>query len=184
DTHPWAPVFFVPYILLSAFTVLNLFIAVIVDAMQHLRDDDAADTIGSSDAADDTPADAVGAAQPDDVVAAELQALRAQVAELSELIRARGGDRGGTIAGWCCPGGWRARTARSPIRCCGRWWAWAGWPSSSTRGARRIAATTPCSWCSAGATPSRWPSPTDPGVDWLKNLRAAGGGRLRLGREL
>lgn len=33
---PWAPWFFVPFVLISALTVLNLFIAVIVDAMQGL----------------------------------------------------------------------------------------------------------------------------------------------------
>ena len=33
---PWAPAFFVPFVLISALTVLNLFIAVIVDAMQGL----------------------------------------------------------------------------------------------------------------------------------------------------
>ncbi len=35
ETHPYAPAFFIPYILLATFTVLNLFIAVIVDAMQR-----------------------------------------------------------------------------------------------------------------------------------------------------
>jgi len=35
QTHYFAPLFFVIYILISTFTVLNLFIAVIVDAMQR-----------------------------------------------------------------------------------------------------------------------------------------------------
>lgn len=35
QTHPYAPAFFIPYILIATFTVLNLFIAVIVDAMQR-----------------------------------------------------------------------------------------------------------------------------------------------------
>lgn len=41
-THPYAWVFFIVYILLSTFTVLNFFIAVIVDAMQksHAGDED------------------------------------------------------------------------------------------------------------------------------------------------
>lgn len=34
-THPFAPVFFVAYILIATFTILNLFIAIIVDAMQR-----------------------------------------------------------------------------------------------------------------------------------------------------
>ncbi len=35
QVHPYAPAFFIPYILVATFTVLNLFIAVIVDAMQR-----------------------------------------------------------------------------------------------------------------------------------------------------
>lgn len=35
QTHPYASLFFIPYILVATFTVLNLFIAVIVDAMQR-----------------------------------------------------------------------------------------------------------------------------------------------------
>jgi len=35
QSHPFAPPFFIPYILVATFTVLNLFIAVIVDAMQR-----------------------------------------------------------------------------------------------------------------------------------------------------
>jgi voltage-gated sodium channel len=48
QTRPWAWTFFVAYILVSTFTVLNLFIAVVVNAMQeqvaadHRRDEDAA----------------------------------------------------------------------------------------------------------------------------------------------
>jgi voltage-gated sodium channel len=34
DHHPWAWAFFVPFIILTSFAVLNLFIAVIVDALQ------------------------------------------------------------------------------------------------------------------------------------------------------
>ncbi|GGA54901.1 hypothetical protein GCM10011490_00890 [Pseudoclavibacter endophyticus] len=38
EIYPLAWAFFVPFIVLSAFTVLNLFVAVIVDSMQHLRE--------------------------------------------------------------------------------------------------------------------------------------------------
>jgi voltage-gated sodium channel len=34
EVHPWAWAFFVPFILVTSFTVLNLFIGIIVDAMQ------------------------------------------------------------------------------------------------------------------------------------------------------
>jgi voltage-gated sodium channel len=40
QTHPYAPAFFIPYILIATFTVLNLFIAVIVDAMQREHQDE------------------------------------------------------------------------------------------------------------------------------------------------
>lgn len=38
EVHAWAWAFFVPFILVSSFTVLNLFIAVIVDAMQRIHE--------------------------------------------------------------------------------------------------------------------------------------------------
>jgi len=37
EVHAWAWVFFVPFILVATFTVLNLFIAIIVDAMQTMH---------------------------------------------------------------------------------------------------------------------------------------------------
>lgn len=42
EAYPYAWVFFVPFILVTSFTVLNLFIAIIVNAMQQAHDDDAA----------------------------------------------------------------------------------------------------------------------------------------------
>ncbi|WP_018137932.1 MULTISPECIES: ion transporter [unclassified Thioalkalivibrio] len=38
EIYPWAWAFFVPFILIATFTVLNLFIAIIVDAMQRMHD--------------------------------------------------------------------------------------------------------------------------------------------------
>jgi voltage-gated sodium channel len=84
EVHPWAPVFFVPYILLSAFTVLNLFIAVIVDAMQHLRDDGEQPVEALPTGATDPAEDAPPSSTHDEIVA-----LRQQIAELTELVRAR-----------------------------------------------------------------------------------------------
>lgn len=49
EVYPWAWAFFVPFILLSAFTILNLFIAVIVDTMQNLHDRDLDADEGSPD---------------------------------------------------------------------------------------------------------------------------------------
>jgi len=36
ETHPWAWVFFVPFIVIATFTILNLFIGIIVSTMQEL----------------------------------------------------------------------------------------------------------------------------------------------------
>ncbi|WP_040166132.1 ion transporter [Microbacterium gorillae] len=78
---PWAPAFFVPFVLISSLTVLNLFIAVIVDAMQGLNDDTVEEVTE------------VIAAETEDVVAAEedtaaeLRRLRAEIADLAALVR-------------------------------------------------------------------------------------------------
>lgn len=40
ETHPWAWMLFIAFILLSTFTVLNLFIAVIVDTMQKTKSEE------------------------------------------------------------------------------------------------------------------------------------------------
>lgn len=69
DEHPWAWVFFVVYILVVSFAVLNLFIAVIVSGMENQVEDELA---------------AVG--DKDDQILAELQALRAEVADLRQSL--------------------------------------------------------------------------------------------------
>lgn len=77
-SNPWAPAFFVPFVLVSALTVLNLFIAVIVDAMQALDDD-------RSDAGKEPlhePARAHGE------VMDELRALQEQVRRLTDALDA------------------------------------------------------------------------------------------------
>lgn len=51
--YPWVWAFFVPFILLSAFTVLNLFVAVMVDAMKFLATDEPAGTDDGHQADDD-----------------------------------------------------------------------------------------------------------------------------------
>mgnify|MGYP006273502049 FL=1 len=67
DTHPWAWAFFVPFILLTTFAVLNLFIAIIVNAMQESHE------------VDEVKHDVDHAE-----VMAELQALRAELRALRE----------------------------------------------------------------------------------------------------
>ena len=78
---PYAWAFFVPFILVATFTMLNLFIGIIVDTMQTLHDDqiDADREIIEQTIDRDTQGIAEG-----------LEALRAEVRALRETLRERG----------------------------------------------------------------------------------------------
>ncbi|HVL55655.1 MAG TPA: ion transporter [Burkholderiaceae bacterium] len=79
EEFPYAWMFFIVFILVSTFTMLNLFIAVIVNAIQS-----------------EATRDAIGAA-PEDPTVAELRRLREEVASLRDLLT-RGDGRGGARA--------------------------------------------------------------------------------------
>ncbi|SFH68647.1 ion transporter [Albimonas pacifica] len=81
EAFPYAWAFFVPFILITSFAVLNLFVGIMVDAMQthHEAEDEAA----AENAASPHPH---GAAAE---TLAELRALRAEVAEMRAELRAR-----------------------------------------------------------------------------------------------
>ncbi len=74
DQYPWAWLFFVPFIVAMSFAILNLFIGIIVDAMQtvHARED--------AEAAANAPPSAEHQ---------ELQALRREVQELKQMLAER-----------------------------------------------------------------------------------------------
>lgn len=74
EKHPLAWLFFVPFILATTFAVLNLFIALIVNAMQKVHEEEA---IGQTMRVDHAE------------VMAELRALRAELAELRRLGQSR-----------------------------------------------------------------------------------------------
>ena len=77
--HPTAWAFFVVFILIATFTMLNLFIAIIVNAMHTFAEEDAEETRAAvSDARDHIEADLHG----------EVSALRAEIAELRRLLEA------------------------------------------------------------------------------------------------
>ena len=79
ESYPVAWAFFVPFIIISSFTVLNLFIAIIVDSMQAMHEAEAKDVV-------ETVSKVVYA--EGDVLAAEIARLRDEVRELrSELGR-------------------------------------------------------------------------------------------------
>ena len=84
ETHPYAWLFFIPFILIATFTILNLFIAIIVNTMQTMHDrthtqekkaiEDALHHEGSN-------------------LAEQLQKLREELIEVKQLLRQRGGDQ-------------------------------------------------------------------------------------------
>ena len=78
ETYPYAWLFFVPFILVATFTMLNLFIGIIVSAMQSVTDSEKAQTIAAVDEArEHIEAD----------LHAEVRALRGEIAELRSLLR-------------------------------------------------------------------------------------------------
>ncbi|MCW5749778.1 MAG: ion transporter [Alphaproteobacteria bacterium] len=76
---PWAWAFFVPFILVTTFAVLNLVVAVIVNSMQRLHDAEMKEAIGAD-----------RKAAHDDIVslAAEVGALRREIVELRHSLAA------------------------------------------------------------------------------------------------
>jgi voltage-gated sodium channel len=86
EVYPYAWIFFIPFILIATFTMLNLFIGVIVSAMQSFSEEDKA---AAQDATQSTPA-----ALETSELHAELRELRGEMAELRALLRQRatGGD--------------------------------------------------------------------------------------------
>jgi len=76
EVHGWAWAFFVPFILLTSFTVLNLFIGIIVDAMQRQHE---AELEAEHE---DTKADLAKLLK-------EVRSLRQEVRDLKQPVRAR-----------------------------------------------------------------------------------------------
>ena len=79
EVAPFAWLFFVPFILMTTFVVLNLFIAVIVNAMQSQHE---------SDEAADKAALAAEAHDEREAILDELKALRAEIGRLNRLVEA------------------------------------------------------------------------------------------------
>jgi voltage-gated sodium channel len=78
ELYPFAWAFFIPFILLATFTMLNLFIGVIVSAMQSFTDADKAETIAAVDEArEHIEAD----------LHSEVRALHSEIVELRALLR-------------------------------------------------------------------------------------------------
>ena len=81
EHFPYAWAFFIPFILIATFTMLNLFIAIIVNAMQSFSEAEHADTVAAVDSArQHIEAD----------LHAELMALRQEMAALRATLSERG----------------------------------------------------------------------------------------------
>ena len=81
EVYPYAWAFFIPFILIATFTMLNLFIAVIVNAIQSEQ--------ARAHEGEEGVADASPAAAPEDPTAAlraEVGALRTEIAALRMLL--------------------------------------------------------------------------------------------------
>jgi voltage-gated sodium channel len=87
EQFPAAPLFFVPFILIATYSMLNLFIAVVVSTMQALHDEEKAAVAEETGLYGDT--------------ADELRALRERIASMEALLRehlpSKGGDSGSGI---------------------------------------------------------------------------------------
>jgi voltage-gated sodium channel len=81
EAFPYAWAFFIPFILVATFTMLNLFIGIIVNAMQSVA---AHETEAAATAA---PAQITADRMPAELQA-ELQALRGELAEIKRLLQA------------------------------------------------------------------------------------------------
>lgn len=82
ETFPYAWAFFIPFILVASFTMLNLFIGVIVDAMQTVSRAEQADTLDALERSrDHIEAD----------IHADVRALRDEIRDLRALLVSRSG---------------------------------------------------------------------------------------------
>ena len=86
EVFPYAWTFFIPFILVATFTMLNLFIGVIVSAMQSFASSDAEGHAGAPDHAS-PPAQADPHAQMHAQMHADMHLLRSELAELKDLLR-------------------------------------------------------------------------------------------------
>ena len=82
ETHPYAWLFFIPFILLATFTILNLFIAIIVNTMQTMHDTTHAQEQAAIEDAVHSEGSNLGE---------QLQALREDLREVKQLLRQRDG---------------------------------------------------------------------------------------------
>ncbi len=84
ETHPYAWLFFVPFILIATFTILNLFIAIIVNTMQ---------TMHQSTHEQERSAVEHAVHSEGSYLSEQMRELRAELRMLKQLLRDRDGDQ-------------------------------------------------------------------------------------------
>jgi voltage-gated sodium channel len=80
EVYPWAWAFFVPFILVTSFAVLNLVVAVIVNSMQMVHD---------AEQKQELEAERQIVQEETAALASEIQALRRELGEVKSLLKAR-----------------------------------------------------------------------------------------------
>ncbi len=80
DVHPWSWIFFVPFIIVTSFAVLNLFIALIVDSMQAMHAFEDQESANLKEQAAHSEREAL---------MSEIKAMRAEIAQLKGLVEQR-----------------------------------------------------------------------------------------------
>ena len=81
ETFPYAWLFFIPFILIATFTMLNLFIAIIVNAMQSFSEAEHQETVEALQQAQDNI---------EEDLHKEMQSLRVEMRELKQLLLDKG----------------------------------------------------------------------------------------------
>ena len=80
EVFPWAWAFFVPFILVTSFAVLNLVVAVIVNSMQIVHE---------ADQKEEREAEREIVHQETEALAGEIRALRRELGEVKSLLKER-----------------------------------------------------------------------------------------------
>lgn len=77
EQHPYAWLFFVPFIIVTSFAVLNLFIALIVNSMQSMQ----------SETNEHVRAEALAAHDEREALSRQVEALTAEIRQMREILR-------------------------------------------------------------------------------------------------
>ena len=78
EIHKWAWAFFIPFILISAFTVLNLFLALIVDSLQSIKESQNNEIIHKMESLQKSDSQ---------ILLAEIEKMEQQLGKLSAMIQ-------------------------------------------------------------------------------------------------